>query len=211
MTEEPKDITRFSTEQMAELNAAVKPRLATVYDQSAALLTKRGQHVVDRALRKGTVGGDVGMQLLFEPAMLLGLVAAEDVLYELAAVANDIPFIGNYNLWLPASATIATSYRVLAMGSDPRADDIEPWLSLPGHGGGAQATNRLNGLLVEQIRSDAYVPPLTLPHFSYVIAKLRELSVMWAFGGSETWPRLRIDQGIAAVKGQVADFLVAGS
>ena len=65
----------------------------------------------------------------------------------------------------------------------------------------------LNDLLVEQIRSDAYAPPLKLQQFSYVIATLRELSVMWASGGSDTWPRVRIDEAIAAVKNQVADFL----
>lgn len=68
-------------------------------------------------------------------------------------------------------------------------------------------TNRLNGLLVEQIRSGAYASPLKLPQLSYVIGKLRELSVMWAFGGSETWPRERIDDEITAVRIQVADFL----
>lgn len=71
--------------------------------------------------------------------------------------------------------------------------------------------NRLNGLLVEQIRPDAYTPPLKLPQFSYVVARLRELSVMWAFGGSQKWPRERIDEEIAAVKDQVADFLAPSS
>jgi len=61
--------------------------------------------------------------------------------------------------------------------------------------------NRLNGLLAEQIRSDAYAPPLKLPQFSYVIAKLRELSVTWAFGGSAAWPRERIDEAITALQG----------
>ncbi|OHU01572.1 hypothetical protein [Mycobacterium syngnathidarum] len=199
---------------MAELNGAIKPRLSAVYNESAPLLSKRGQQIVDRAMKKGTVGGDVGMQLLFEPAMLLGLVAGGDVMYELAAVAKDIPFIGNYNQWLPASATVAAAYRVLTVGDDARADEVELWLSLPENGGipGPPVVhdamkNRLGGLLVEQIRSDAYVSPLKLPQFSYVIGKLRELSVMWAFGGSETWPRERIDEEIAAVKNQVADFL----
>ncbi|OBB10313.1 hypothetical protein A5761_28000 [Mycolicibacterium setense] len=194
---------------MAELNGAVKPRLSAVYDQSAPLLSKRGQQIVDRAMKKGTIGGDVGMQLLFEPAMLLSLVASGDVTYELAAVAKDIPFIGNYNQWLPSSATIAAAYRVLTLEADPRAAGVESWLVLPGHGGPAEAmTNRLGGRLMEQIRSDVYMPPLKLPQFSYVIAKLRELSVMWAFGGSEKWPRERIDDAIASVKNQVADFLV---
>jgi len=199
---------------MAELNGAIKRRLSALYDQCAPLLSKSGQRIVDRAMKRGTVGGDVGMQMLFEPAMLLSLVADSDVLYELAAVAKDIPFIGNHDQWLPAGATIAAAYRALALCGDPRADDVELWLSLPENEGvpGPPVVhdamkNRLNGLLVEQIRSESYAPPLKLPQFSYVIGKLRELSVIWAFGGSEAWPRERIDLEIAAVKNQVADFL----
>ncbi|WNG79974.1 hypothetical protein C6A86_017055 [Mycobacterium sp. ITM-2016-00316] len=199
---------------MVELNGAIKPRLSALYDQCAPLLSKRGQQIVDRAMKKGTVGGDVGMQLLFEPAMLLSLVAGSDVLYELAAVAKDIPFIGNHNQWLPAGATIAAAYRALSLAGDPRAPDVELWLSLPENESAPgppvihdAMRNRLNGVLVEQIRSDTYVAPLKLPQFSYVIGKLRELSVMWAFGGSEKWPRERIDEEIAAVRNQVADFL----
>lgn len=199
---------------MAELNGAIKPRISALYDRSSSLLSKRGRQIVDRAIKKGTVGGDVGMQLLFEPAMLLSLVAPPDVLYELAAVAKDIPFIGNYNQWLPASATIAAAYRILTVHSDTRAGEVELWLSLPENDGvpappiiHQAMTNRLNGLLVEQIRSDTYTPPLKLPQFSYVIAKLRELSVMWAFGGSDSWPRPRIDEEIATVRSQITDFL----
>lgn len=199
---------------MANLNGEIKPRLSALYDQSAALLSKRGHQIVERAIKKGTVGGDVGMQLLFEPAMLLSFVAAQDLLYEVANVAKDIPFIGNHNQWLPASAAIASAYRALIMGDSPRATEVELWLSLPENGGDPGSpvihqamANRLNGLLVEQIRSDGYAPPLKLPQFSYVIAKLRELSVMWAFGGSVTWPRQRIDGAITEIRGQVNDFL----
>lgn len=199
---------------MAGLNGEIKPRLSDLYEQSSSLLSKRGHQIVDRAIKKGTVGGDVGMQLLFEPAMLLSLVATQDVLYALAVVAKDIPFIGNYGLWSPCEATIASAHRRLTIGGDPRAADVELWLSLPEndvHPGPPvihQAmTNRLNGLLVEQIRSDVYAPPLKLPQFSYVIAKLCELSVMWAFGGSEAWPRPRIDGQITGIRQQVADFL----
>lgn len=199
---------------MAELNDAIKPRLADVYDRCAPLLSKRGQQIVDRALKKGTVGGDVGMQTLLEPAMLVSLVVDGDAMYELAEVAKDIPFIGDYGLWAPCESVIAAAYRVLSVSGDPRADEVQSWLSLPENGGVAgtpvvhQAmANRLGGLLVEQIRSNAYVSPLKLPQFTYVIAKLRELSVMWAFGGSEAWPRERIDGAIEAVKVQVTDSL----
>ncbi|WP_236740326.1 hypothetical protein [Mycobacteroides abscessus] len=199
---------------MAEINGKIKPRLSDLYDRSSSLLSKRGHGIVDRAIKKGTVGGDVGMQLLFEPAMLLSLVATEDVLHSLAVVAKDIPFIGNYGLWSPCEATIAAAHRLLTTSGDARAADVELWLSLPENGGHpgppvihTAMTNRLNGLLVEQIRSDAYTPPLKLPQFSYAIAKLRELTVMWAFGGSEAWSRSRIDEGISGIRLQLSDFL----
>ena len=87
------------------------------------------------------------------------------------------------------------------------------WLSLPENGRlpgppviDQAMANRVAGLLVEQMMSGVYLPALKLPQFSYVIAKLRELSVMWAFGGSTPWPRERIDEAIDAMKVQVADF-----
>lgn len=69
---------------------------------------------------------------------------------------------------------------------------MEQWLSLPGDGGDTEAvTHTLNRLAVGQFRSDTYELPLKLAQFSYVIDKLPELSVMWAFGGSATWSRDR--------------------
>lgn len=141
-----------------------------MYNQAAPLLRTPGHRIIERAALKGTVGGDVGMQRLFEPAMLLSLVSSPHTLYEMASVAKDIPFIGNFNQWLPASATIAAAYRALVSRNDSRARDVELWLSLPENGGmpgppviHQAMTNRLSGLLVNQIRSDTYRPPLTLP------------------------------------------------
>jgi len=111
---------RFSTAQMAELNDALKPRPRAVYDESAAAFSERGQQVMDRALKKGTVDGDIGMQALFEPAMLLSLVAERDVMFALASEAKSIPFIGDYGRWAPCESVIAAAYRVLAMNGDPR-------------------------------------------------------------------------------------------
>jgi hypothetical protein len=118
-------IANFSATQIADLNDTIKPRLHASYERCSSLYSPRGQKVVERALHKGTVGGDVGMQLLFEPAMLLGLVAPADVTFDLAATARDIPFIGKYNQWLPACAAIAASYRRLEHFLDERAYEVE--------------------------------------------------------------------------------------
>jgi hypothetical protein len=60
---------------MGEVNGAIKPRLSVMYDRSAPLLSRRGQQIVDRAIKKGAVGGDAVMQLLFAPTMLPSLDA----------------------------------------------------------------------------------------------------------------------------------------
>lgn len=190
---------------MTELNAAINPRLAAVYDRCALLLTKRGRQIVDRAVKKGTVGGDVGMQMLLEPAMLLSLVADTDAMFELAEAAKSIPFIGNYNQWLPASATTGAAYRVLTRGRSTcarrRVVAVAPRARWPSRSDGQP-------LGWSAHRADPTRRLLAAVEAAAVLLcdrEAAELSVMWAFGGSETWPRERIDEAIEAVKVQVAD------
>lgn len=128
------------------------------------------------------------------------LVGSSEVIWEIAEVARDIPFIGNYNQRLPASATIATAHRVLTLSGDPRPlTRHPPWRCR----GTVQSARRwatgFQGRLVEKsgqmVRAAAEASTV-----SYAVERLRELSVMWAFGGAESWPRDRID----------ADFLARG-
>jgi hypothetical protein len=200
--------------QNAEVNDAIKNRLSAIYGGAEELFSPRGRKIVDRAIAKGTVGGDSGMELLFEPAMLLSLNASPATMWELADVARDVPFVGKYTLWSPVRATLAASYRVLAQRGDARASDVELWLSLPENGSVAgppviheAMQNRLRGDLLNHFNQVSYEPPLKLPQLAFVIGKLRELSVLWAFGGSEVWPRRRIDDEINGVHQQLADYL----
>jgi hypothetical protein len=195
----------------------VVPKLEAIYTDSASMLTVKAQKITDRAIKKGTVGGHVGMQLLFEPAMLLGLVSGTrtSTMYQLADVAHTIPFAGDYTSWAPARATIAASVRHLTKEEAAEFDTVRSWLSLPENGNQPgppvitdAVRNRLNGNRLREFRAD-YLPPLKLAQFSYVIGKLRELGVMWAFGGSELWPRPRIDDEINSVREQLSEF-VAG-
>ncbi|MGJ6122329.1 hypothetical protein QN239_07110 [Mycolicibacterium sp. Y3] len=189
--------------------------MKTVYDGAGQLFSTRGVKIVDRAISKGTIRGHIGMQLLFEPAMLLSLTATPATVWELADIAKDVPFVGNYTAWSPVQSMLAAAYRVHSLRGDVRAGDVELWLSLPENGGIAgppiiheAMQNRLRGDLLDHFNQVSYQPPLKLPQFSFVIGKLRELGVMWAFGGSEVWNRSRIDQEIAGVHQQLADFLV---
>lgn len=207
---------KFPVAEARELNAVVRPRLEALYGDAGSFFSARGQKIVERGVAKGTVAGETGMYRFFEPAILLALSEETDVLYGTAVVAKSIPFIGDYTLWTAAGSVIAGAFRVLTLRSDPRTDEVAEWLSIPQNGGvpgpiviNKAMTNRLNGRLLEHyLRKGAdYRVPLTLPQLSSVIVRISELSVMWAFGGSDVWPRPRIDEELEAARQLLAEFL----
>lgn len=194
---------KLSTQEWVSLNGKVIPELADWYRRHGTLLSKKGQKVVDRALSKGTFAGPTGSRRLLEPAILLESRVSIDDLYELATICRTVPFTGDYGAWEPIRATYATVYRALSKVDDPRASSIEELLSFPENGertgppvSGGAMTNRLNGILIDTF-DYTFTSPLTIQELSYLIEKLRELMVLWAFGGSSTWPRERICAAIA--------------
>lgn len=167
-----------------------------------------------RAVDTGTLAGETRCCILFEPVMLIGPGATADQLAELAEICRGIPFTGNYGIWDPVRAALSMSYRGLTIERDARAAEVERHLSFAENGEvpgppittGAMA-NRLNGLLISTFRRE-FTRPMSLPVFSYLIAKQRELMIMWAFGGSEVWPRERIDEELALCWDLLQDYRV---
>ncbi|MCV7065590.1 hypothetical protein H7H51_07490 [Mycolicibacterium farcinogenes] len=210
-------MVQFPSVQLNELNAMAKSRLEVLYREAGGFFTARGQKIVQQAIEKGTVGGDAGMHRLFMPAILLSLGDNTEILYEIAAVAKDIPFIGDYTRWEWAGSAIAGAFRVLAQHGDAQANEVEQWLSIPQNGGmpgppviDSAVTNRLNGRVLRHYlkRGADYRVPLTQPQLAGVISTVSELVVMWAFGGSDMWPRRRIDEELEAAR-QLLDAFVS--
>ncbi|MEX3648843.1 hypothetical protein [Mycolicibacterium porcinum] len=213
-------MVQFPSAQLNELNATAKSRLEVLYQEAGGFFTTRGQKIVGQAIEKGTVGGDTGMYRLFAPAILLGLGDYPDISHETAVVARNIPFIGDYGRWDWAASVIASGFRVLTTHGDVRADEVEQWLSIPDHGGqpgppviDKQMIRRLSGHALKYHIRDSidYRSPLTQPQTSTMIAKVAELVVMWAFGGSDTWPRTRIDEELDAARQLLGDFITPAS
>lgn len=197
-----------------------KYRLEVLYGEADGFFTARSQKIVQQAIEKGAVGGETGMFRLFAPAILLSLSDRAEISYETAAVAKDIPFIGDYTRWEWAGSAIAGAFRVLMQHGDARANEVEQWLSIPQNGGlsgppviDSAVTNRLNGRVLRHYlnRGVDYRVPLTQPQFAGVIARVSELVVMWAFGGSDTWPRTRIDEELDAARQLLGDFITPAS
>ncbi|MFH5227308.1 hypothetical protein [Antrihabitans spumae] len=188
------------------------PKLDAWYQQRAGDLTPKGVKIVQRAVAKGSLAGDAACRILFEPAMLIGPRATVDELYELAVICREIPFTGDYGIWDPVRAALAVAYRGLTMTRDTRAIEVEQYLSFAENGerpgppvtSGAMA-NRLNGSLMATFRRE-FVSPMTLPVFSYLIEKQRELMIIWSFGGSHVWPRERVDSELAVCADLLQDY-----
>lgn len=209
-------MVQFPSTQLNELNTMASSRLDTLYREADGFFTPRGQKLVEQAMKKGTVGGDTGMYRLFAPAILLGLGDYTDISYESAVVAKNIPFIGDYSRWDWAASVIASAFRVLTKHGDARADEVEQWLSIPQNGCqpgppviDKQMIRRLSGNALKYYIRDSidYRAPLTQPQASTMICKVSELGVMWAFGGSDTWPRTRIDEELEAARQLLADHI----
>lgn len=213
-------MVQFPSAQLNELNTMAKSRLKALYREADGFFTARGQKIVQQAIEKGTVGGETGMYRLFAPALLLSLSRETDALYGIAVVAKDIPFIGDYSRWSLAESAIAGAFRVLTQHGDARANEVEQWLSIPQNGGlpgppviNKAMINRLGGGVLDYYIRDTsdYRAPLRAPQASTMIAKVSELVVMWAFGGSDTWPRTRIDEELDAARRLLGDFITPGS
>lgn len=213
-------MVQFPSAQLNELNTMAKSRLGVLYQQAGGFFSARGQKIVEQAIGKGTVGGENGMYRFFAPAILLSLNGHSELLYETAGVARDIPFIGDYSRWTWAGSVIACAFRVLTRHGDPRAIEVEQWLSIPDNGGlpgppviNKPMINKLSGIKLNYyIRDSAdYRAPLTQPQASIMICKVSELSVMWAFGGSDTWPRTRIDEELDTARQLLGDFIAPAS
>lgn len=109
-------------------------------------------------------------------------------------------------------AVNATTFRALREAKDNRADEIAALLSFPENGErpgpavrpGAMA-NRLAGILIDTF-DYSFKPPLKSAEVTYLIARQRELMVMWAFGGSNEWPLPLIDAAIDDGRGHLQEF-----
>ncbi|MGA5540611.1 hypothetical protein ACPCIR_02050 [Mycobacterium sp. NPDC051198] len=209
-------MVQFPSAQLNELNAMAKPRLEALYQDASEFFGPRSKKLLDQVAQKGTVGGDVGMYRLFAPAVLLGLGGYPDISYETAVVAKNIPFIGDYGRWNWAGSTIAGAFRVLTQHGDARANELEQWLSIPQNDGlpgppviNNPMVNRLNGRLLDHYlkRGVDYRVPLRQPQASNVVITVSELAVMWAFGGSDEWPRTRIDEELEAARQLLDGFI----
>lgn len=191
--------TDLTAAQWKTLTATVLDELGRWYEPRSADLAPAGRKITADALSRGGLRGGVQVRHLFEPAVLLAPTEPLERMFQLGDICRQVPFTGNYGIWEPIRATFATITRRCLMAGDSRSAMYEQLVCWPENGERPgpivltpPAVNRTNGLIVERLRSD-FSPPLRRQEFSHIIERIRELTVMWVLGGSERWPRRRID------------------
>lgn len=205
-------MSKVTPREWASINGEVIPQITDWYRSHQGVLSKRGLKALDRALSKATFAGPTGTKRLLEPAMILEHKVAPENLCQLAELCRQVPFSGDYGAWEPIRALNATTFRALREAKDDRADEIAALLSFPENGerpgppvrAGAMA-NRLAGILIDTF-DYSFNAPLKAAEATYLIARQRELMVMWAFGGSNEWPLPRIDAAINDGRKDLQEF-----
>ncbi|WP_188588271.1 hypothetical protein [Gordonia jinhuaensis] len=206
-------ITRLSGQAWKVLNAELIPQVTEIYDTARPRFSARGLKIVDRSTATGSFGGDTACATLCEPAMVGALAGDTDMLYRVSQVMREVPFTGDFWTWEPIRGVHAATVRLLESAADPRVDEVSGYLSFADNGGevgppqfNQAMKNRLEGGLLTHFQTAGYARPLKLPQFSYFMRRASELEVMWAFGGSDAWPRTRLDQELRASRELVGDF-----
>ncbi|GAB10332.1 hypothetical protein GOARA_056_00790 [Gordonia araii NBRC 100433] len=212
--------TNLKPAEWRELNAELVPQVGAWLDRHSDLFTVRGAKFVERALAKANLAGETGTRLLFEPVLLVATAVEPADIDELFAVCDRIPFTGDFSQWDYAKAVYAAGYRIYERRGDAQKAR-HPWLmlSFPVNG----------GRLAEPFANDAAVPAMmnrangaglgispqyprpvtTIPKLQHLLGAVREWTIMWALGGSEQWPRERLDADLAEAIANASEFINA--
>ena len=208
--------TNLTRNQWAELTDALMPTVRAWIGDHEDVLSAKGRAFAEKALAKAALGGHAGTRQLFEPVLLI-MTAAEPVdLDQLLDVCDRIPFSGDYRAWDYVRGAYAAADRILLKHGETQ-QARRPWLMLSYPENGEQpldpfatlpvpVTNRVNGRLLSNALQ--YPRPATsIAALQHVLWAVREMTIMWALGGSETWPQHTLDQEIGFAMDAAAAFV----
>ncbi len=208
----------MTTAQWRELNAELIPQVGAWLDRHLEVVTPKGQKFVERALAKGNLAGDAGARTVFEPVLLVATAIEPADIVDLFPVCDRIPFTGNYAMWDYVKTTYAAAYRIYARRNEAeKAEHAWLMMSYPANGerkaepfaSGLEALHRRAGGSGLGLSEQYPRPVTTIPKLQHMLGAVREWTVMWAYGGSENWPRERIDADLAEAMRNASAFIRA--
>ena len=195
-----------------DLTAAVALRFVDLFDGCGDYLGPLGERRVASVLRSVSLRGHRRMEELSSLPVLADLAGRPDVFLGCVEALRPVPWTGNYSIYEPIRQLFCGAVRRTELdGGDPTP--YRSMISLPETGApgepapssnirsrtGGSAWKRGSGSSPTTERSGIHGLAITC-------MSVRELYVMWAFGGTFLFSRKRIDKEIATATFQLREL-----
>jgi hypothetical protein len=197
-------IESLNRQAWVELSERVVGELAPIFMTAQPKLGPEGQKLISKVLQKVSLANSRSTQDIANIIVLLDSAGNTHSAIRAAGCLRRIPFTGNQTIFEPMRQVFALAFRRLTLEGSPDAATYKQLLSYAENGGEPgppvireAMERRLDGVLLRHYCHEDLTSRPRAKHIANVCADIRELAVMWAFGGSATWPRSRIDNGIA--------------
>lgn len=200
MTEVP--TTNLSNAEWKELSANITTEFEQLFADAGTFLGKGGLRFLEKSLKSVSVKSERSVHNLTALLALADLAGRGDVLMAGAKVLLAVPFTGNVTVHEPirqVKCGATRRARINGVSDEPFASaitlpNLEIWpekLELRD----ALLVLRANGDMLNPPSEDMTIHEVSAPsyHIENTSIAVRELWLMWIFGGGEDWPLTRID------------------
>ncbi|MGH3787827.1 MAG: DUF6707 family protein [Pseudonocardiaceae bacterium] len=192
-----------SSTDLRSVTTEIEPKIRELFAREQSL-PKLAERITARGVKKLSLSSQRSINQFANSVFTLGLYRREATVIAVAKVLEAVPFTGNFTLYEPVRQVYALAYRLNNWKKNSYEVELGNYLTVPERGGPgpvlmtAELRERCGGLLLRRplLKGDRSDSP-TLEVERYLL-ELRELAVMWALGGSKTWPREEIEKEIAA-------------
>lgn len=195
-----------SRQQWVQITEMAAERIKSVVTESGADLPPLGEQFVEGALAKFKASAARPTQDLAFALILHDLAGSGQVLLEGSRALRAVPFTGDYTLYDPIQRLTCCAYRRAVELGGADAAEFEQYLSFAEHDGApgplviqGPERNRLsaeNHNTATQIAWNGKRPNANA--IANTLSGVAELGFVWAFGGSDRWPRPTVEKEIAA-------------
>lgn len=197
----------LSNEEWKSLSETIKVEFERLFADADTFLGKAGLRFVNTALKSVSVKAGASVNNLTALLVLADLAGRGDILLAGAEALRAVPFTGNVTVYEPIRQVICGAARraqINGESGEPFISQItlpglEQWSDTPGSKD-ELILGRLDGELLEPPSQNKTIDEVTQPsyHIFNTSITVHELWLMWAFGGSQEWPRERIDSELEA-------------
>lgn len=195
-----------------DLTTAVAGRFAELFDGCGEYLGPLGERRVASVLKSISLRGHRRMDELTSLPVLADLAGRSDVFLGCVEALRAVPWTGDYSIYEPIRQLFCRAMRRAELdGTDP--GHYRSMISLPENGApgdpapSSQIKSRAGGSAWKRLSASSSTIELSGTHgLAVTCLAVRELYLMWAFGGTFMFSRKKIDSEIDAATGRLREL-----